>query len=100
MKKKIKSIWSTRINKKTSSLFQKVGSSIEVDKRLFKEDIDGSIAHVEMLCKQKIISFKIKNKIVYGLSKIEKEISKKKFEFNNKYEDIHLNIEKRLFQII
>ena len=41
MKKKIKSIWSTRINKKTSSLFQKVGSSIEVDKRLFKEDIDG-----------------------------------------------------------
>tara|TARA_Y100001958_G_C21161215_1_gene495040 strand:- start:4 stop:1248 length:1245 start_codon:yes stop_codon:yes gene_type:complete len=53
-----------------------------------------------MLFKQKIISFKIKNKIVYGLSKIEKEISKKKFEFNNKYEDIHLNIEKRLFQII
>ena len=56
MKKKIKSIWNTRISKKTSSLFQKVGSSIEVDKRLFKEDIDGSIAHVEMLCTQKIIS--------------------------------------------
>ena len=53
-----------------------------------------------MLFKQKIISFKIKNKIVYGLSKIEKEISSKKFEFNKKYEDIHMNIEKRLFQII
>ena len=93
-------IWNTRIKKQTSSLFQKVGNSIDVDKRLFKEDIVGSIVHVEMLFKQKIISFKIKNKIIYGLNKIEKEISKKKFEFDKKYEDIHINIEKRLFQII
>ena len=93
-------IWNTRIKKSASSLFQKVGNSIDIDKRLYKEDIKGSIAHVEMLFKQKIISFKIKNKIIYGLTKIEKEISKKKFEFNKKYEDIHMNIEKRLFQII
>merc|ERR1711966_157807 len=53
-----------------------------------------------MLFKQKIISFKIKNKIIYGLTKIEKEISNKKFEFNKNYEDIHMNIEKKLFQII
>ncbi|MGA1112316.1 MAG: argininosuccinate lyase [Candidatus Pelagibacter sp.] len=92
-------IWNTRI-KKQSSLFQKVGNSIDIDKRLYKEDIAGSIAHVEMLFKQKIISFKIKNKIIYGLNKIEKEILKNKFEFNKKYEDIHMNIEKRLFQII
>ena len=93
-------IWNTRIKKKASILFEKVGNSIDIDKRLFKEDIKGSIVHVEMLFKQKIISFKIKNKIVYGLGKIEKEISKNKFEFNKKYEDIHMNIEKRLFQII
>ena len=93
-------IWNTRIKKNASALFQKVGNSIDIDKRLYKEDIQGSIAHVEMLFKQKIISFKIKNKIIYGLSKIEKEISNKKFEFNKKYEDIHMNIEKRLFQII
>ncbi len=93
-------IWGARIKKNTSSIFQKVGSSINVDKRLYKEDIIGSIAHVEMLFKQKIISFKIKNKIIYGLNKIEKEISKGKFEFNLKYEDIHMNIEKRLFQLI
>ena len=93
-------IWNTRIKKETSSLFQKVGNSIDVDKRLFKEDIMGSIVHVEMLFKQKIISFKIKNKIIYGLNKIKKEISKNKFEFKRKYEDIHMNIEKRLFQII
>ena len=93
-------IWNTRIKKNASSIFQKVGNSIDIDKRLYKEDIQGSIAHIEMLFKQKIISFKIKNKIIYGLSKIEKEISNKKFEFNKKYEDIHMNIEKRLFQII
>ena len=93
-------IWGSRVKSNTSSIFQKVGNSIDIDKRLYKEDIKGSIAHVEMLFKQKIISFKIKNKIIYGLNKIEKEISKKKFEFNKKYEDIHINIEKRLFQII
>ena len=93
-------IWGNRIKKNTSSIFQKVGSSIDVDKRLYKEDINGSIAHAEMLFKQKIITFKIKNKIVYGLNKIKKEITNKKFEFNKKYEDIHINIEKRLFEII
>ena len=93
-------IWSTRLKNNTSSLFQRVGSSIDIDKKLYKEDIIGSIAHVEMLFRQKIISFKIKNKIIYGLNKIEKEIMSKKFEFNRRFEDIHMNIEKRLFQII
>ena len=95
-----KTIWNTRIKNNSSNLSQKIGASIDVDKRLYKEDINGSIAHVEMLFKQKIISFRIKNKIIYGLNKIEKEISNKKFEFSKKYEDIHINIEKRLFEII
>ena len=93
-------IWGVRIKKKTSVLFQKIGSSIEIDKNLYKQDIDVSIAHVEMLSRQKIISFKIKNKIVYGLKRIENEIKKKKFIYKQKYEDIHMNIEKRLFEII
>ena len=95
-----KAIWNSRIKNKTSTLFQNVGSSILIDKRLYKEDIKASTVHVEMLFKQKIISFKIKNKIIYGLEKIEKEINKNKFEFKKNYEDIHMNIEKRLFQII
>ena len=70
-------VWNTRI-KKSSSLFQKAGSSISFDKRLFKEDINGSIAHVEMLFKSGIISFKIKNKIIFGLNRIMNEIIKKK----------------------
>ena len=95
-----KAIWNTRIKKNTSSFFQKVGNSLKIDKKLYKEDISASIAHVEMLFKQKIISFKIKNKIIYGLNKIRKEIEKKNFNFDNNYEDIHMNIEKRLFEII
>ena len=93
-------IWGSRIKDKTSAIFQKVGNSIDIDKKLFKEDLAGSKAHVEMLFKQKIITFKIKNKIIYGLNKIEKEIINKKFEFKKEYEDIHMNIEKRLFEII
>ncbi len=95
-----KAIWNTRIKKDTSSIFKKVGSSIDVDKRLFKEDIVASIVHVEMLFKQKIISFKIKNKLVWGLNRIKNEITKKKFVFDTNLEDIHMNIESRLFEII
>ncbi len=95
-----RAIWNTRITKSTSNLFQKVGGSLYVDKKLYKEDIAGSIVHVEMLFKQKIISFKIKNKIIYGLNKIEKEISKNKFQFNKNFEDIHMSIEKRLVDLI
>jgi argininosuccinate lyase len=95
-----KAIWNTRIKKDTSSIFKKIGSSIDIDKRLFKEDIQASIAHVEMLFKQKIISFKIKNKITWGLNRIRNEIVKKKFNFSSNLEDIHMNIENRLFEII
>ena len=47
-------IWNKRIKKSTSELFQEIGSSINVDKRLFKEDIQASLAHVEMLHKKKL----------------------------------------------
>ena len=98
--KKNKSVWSSRISKETSYNFKKFGASIDVDKRLFREDIEASIVHAEMLCKQKIITLKIKNKIIWGLKKISNEIIKKKFKFNSRYEDIHMNIENRLFEII
>ena len=95
-----KPIWAIRIEKKSTNLFKKVGGSLSVDKRLFNEDIEASIAHVEMLFKQKIINFKVKNKIVWGLNRIKNEIIKKKFPFDEKLEDIHMNIENRLFNII
>ena len=49
-----KAIWGIRIKKDASSLFQKVGNSIDIDKKLFKEDIKGSAAHVEMLLNKKL----------------------------------------------
>ncbi len=100
MKNKNKAVWGARFNNTTSKIFEKIGASIDVDKRLFEEDIFGSIIHTQMLIKQKIINKKKGNKIILGLKKIRKEIKKNKFNFNNKYEDIHLNIEKRLFKII
>jgi len=100
MKKKNKAVWGTRFNNPTSKIFEKFGTSIDIDKRLFEEDIAGSIVHAKMLGKQKIISKKRRNKIISGLKKIRLEIKKNKFNFNKKYEDIHLNIEKRLFSII
>jgi len=100
MKKKNKTVWSARFNNTTSKIFEKIGASIDIDKRLFEEDILGSIVHTQMLKKQKIINKKKGNKIINGLKKIRNEIRKNKFIFNKKYEDIHLNIEKRLFTII
>ena len=93
-------VWGTRVKKPTSKLLQSINSSIDIDKRLFNEDIDASIAHCEMLSKQKIINSESAKKIISGLKKIKIEIQKNKFEFKKEYEDIHLNIEKRLFEII
>ena len=100
MKNKNKTVWSTRFNKATSKIFEKIGASIDIDKRLYEEDILGSTVHTQMLIKQKIINRKKGIKIINGLKKIKNEIKKNKFNFNKKYEDIHLNIEKRLFAII
>jgi argininosuccinate lyase len=100
MKNKNKAVWGGRFNNTTSKIFEQMGSSIDIDKRLYAEDIFGSIVHTQMLVKQKIINKKRGSKIIKGLKKIEIEIKKNKFKFKKKYEDIHLNIEKRLFSII
>ena len=100
MKNKNKTVWSKRLKGKTSKSFQRIGSSINVDKRLYKQDIFASTVHTQMLIKQKIIPFVEGKKIINGLKKIKTQIDKGKFIFQEKYEDIHLNIEKKLFDII
>lgn len=99
-KTKTNKIWGERMKSKPSYLLTKINASINVDKKLYIQDINGSIAHCKMLVKQKIIKKDISNKIIKGLKKIEKEIQQKKFKFSEFNEDIHLNIEKRLFEII
>ena len=99
-KTKTNKIWGERMRSKPSYLLTKINASINVDKKLYVQDIKGSIAHCKMLVKQKIIKKDISNKIIKGLKRIEKEIQQKKFKFSEFNEDIHLNIEKRLFEII
>jgi len=100
MKNKNKTVWSKRLKGKTSKSFQRIGSSINVDKRLYRQDIFASTIHTQMLVKQKIIPSKEGKKIINGLKKIKSQIDKGKFTFQERYEDIHLNIEKKLFDII
>ena len=99
-KTKTNKIWGERMRSKPSYLLTKINASINVDKKLYVQDIKGSIAHCKMLMKQKIIEKNISKKIIKGLKRIEKEIQQKKFRFSELNEDIHLNIEKRLFEII
>ncbi len=85
-------------SKGTSMLLDEINASIEVDQRLYKEDIAGSIAHAKMLGKQKIISRKDADKLVNGLKSIEIDIKKNKVKFSKKLEDIHMNIESLLLK--
>ena len=83
----------THLKKRPSKLLEKINSSIDIDSRLYNEDIIGSIAHTNMLIKTKIISSSDGKKIINGLNKILKNIEKNKVKFQQKYEDIHMNIE-------
>ena len=75
-------------------------SSISFDRRLYREDIAGSIAHAKMLASCGIISQDDSSRIIQGLEEIRKEIDEGRFEFRVADEDIHLNIERRLIEMI
>ena len=100
MTNKNKTVWSNRFKSSTSKSFQRIGASINVDKRLYSQDIFASKIHTQMLIKNKIIPSKDGKKIIKGLEKIKKQIDNGKFIFKEKFEDIHLNIEKKLYDII
>ncbi len=87
-------------SKGPSKILDAINSSIDIDQRLYKEDITGSIAHARMLGKQKIINKKEQSAIVSGLKAIERDIEKNKVVFSKKLEDIHMNIESLLFKKI
>ena len=87
-------------SKGPSEILDAINTSIDIDQRLYKEDITGSIAHARMLGKQKIINKKEQSAIVSGLKAIERDIDKNKVVFSKKLEDIHMNIESLLFKKI
>jgi argininosuccinate lyase len=93
-------LWGGRFTKNTSVIMEEFNASINFDKRMYAEDIEGSIAHCTMLAKQGIISDEERDIIINGLKKVFGEIELGEFKFSISDEDIHMSIEKRLIQIV
>ncbi|MBN9499062.1 MAG: argininosuccinate lyase [Alphaproteobacteria bacterium] len=93
-------MWGGRFGVAPDAIMQKINASIDVDKRLYAEDIAGSKAHARMLAKAKILTAKDAAKIVEGLDKVRVEIETGRFTFKTELEDIHMNVESRLAEII
>ena len=74
--------------------------SLDIDRRMYREDIAGSIEHAEMLAKQGIISESDRDAIINGLNQIRKEIESGDFDWKPELEDIHINVEARLYELI
>jgi len=92
--------WSALFAEPMSELVKRYTSSVSFDKRLWRADIEGSLAHAEMLEHQKIISYADYQDIVNGLRRIGEEIHNNQFDWKLDLEDVHLNIEARLTQIV
>ena len=92
--------WSALFSEPMSDLVKRYTSSVFFDKRLWQSDIQGSLAHAEMLAAQKIISTQDFADIQRGMAQITEEITKGQFEWKLDLEDVHLNIEARLTQIV
>jgi argininosuccinate lyase len=95
-----KKLWGGRFVTNTADSVEAFTASIAVDARLYRHDIMGSIAHAKMLAKQRIIPARDGQKIVRGLQAVEREIDAGKFNFSHADEDIHMNIERRLTELI
>ncbi len=93
-------MWGGRFDEKPSDIMTQINASIDIDKRLYAQDIAGSKAHATMLVAQKIIPAEDSDKIQKGLDQIKAEIEGGDFEFSTALEDIHMNIESRLKDII
>jgi argininosuccinate lyase len=99
-KAKEKKLWGGRFASGPVSSVEAFTASIDIDSRLYRHDIMGSIAHAKMLAKQGIIPARDAQKIVRGLKTIEAEIEQGIFRFSATDEDIHMNIERRLTEKI
>lgn len=93
-------LWGGRFTKDADKTVEGFTSSLSFDRRLYRQDIAGSIAHARMLGRQGIISPEDAARIEAGLREILTEIEAGQFPFRQEYEDIHLNIEKRLTEKI
>jgi argininosuccinate lyase len=93
-------LWGGRFDESSSEITERLSSSIDYDKRLYRQDIRGSIAHAKMLSRAEIISKEDFEKIEKGLFEIRGMIERGEFEFSSSLEDIHMNIESKLTEMI
>jgi argininosuccinate lyase len=93
-------MWGGRFSGKPGAVMAQINASIDVDRKLYRQDIAASKAHARMLAKQGIISAQDAKKIVHGLDTILSEIESGKFRFRRALEDIHMNVEARLADMI
>jgi argininosuccinate lyase len=93
-------LWGGRFTKETNQLVHNFNASISFDQKFYKQDIEGSIAHVMMLAKQGIISEQEKDQIIRGLSGIMEEITNGSLEIDSEHEDIHSFVEAHLIERI
>ena len=92
--------WSALFSEPMSELVKRYTASVGFDQRLWRADIDGSLAHAEMLAAQGIIGAQDLADIRRGLSQIAQDIEAGRFEWKLELEDVHLNIEARLTQLV
>jgi argininosuccinate lyase len=93
-------MWGGRFGRKPDPLMEEINASIDVDRKLYRQDIAASKAHAAMLAKKRIISGQDASKIAHGLNTILSEIEAGKFDFKRALEDIHMNVESRLSDLI
>ena len=93
-------MWGGRFSTRPDALMQAINVSIDVDRRLWRQDLAGSRAHCRMLMAQGIIDVASGEAILKGLDQVEAEIEAGTFPFRAEYEDIHMNVEARLAELI
>ena len=89
-------LWGGRFSQSTDSLVEKLNASIDVDKRLYDCDIDGSIAHLQMMANEGIIEKDEAETLIAGLAKVKEMISAGEMMFSDTLEDIHMHVEDEL----
>ncbi|QAB14310.1 argininosuccinate lyase [Hydrogenovibrio thermophilus] len=91
---------SARFSEATDAFVEEFTASIQFDKRMYRQDIQGSIAHATMLCKVGLLTEQEREDIIQGLGQVQADIESGKMEWSIKQEDIHMNIEARLTDLI
>ena len=99
-KKASNQMWGGRFASGPAAIMEAINASIGFDRKLYAQDIRGSVAHSRMLAQTGIISAEDQLKIEDGLNTILREIEEGKFEFSTRLEDIHMNVEGRLAELI